>query len=84
MLPRDWRVTMRWDNDFAGKNKRFRWYDLLNDNGGLLGYVREDLEDREFIACINDIRTDNKKFNNLEDAKNFILTYYVVEKLEGT
>ncbi len=75
---------MRWDNDFAGKNKRFRWHDLLDDDGKLLGYVREDLEDHTFIACINSIKTDNKKFNNLEDAKNFILTYYVVEKLEGT
>ena len=75
---------MRWDNDFAGKNKRFRWHDLLNDNGGLLGYVREELENSEFMACINDIRTDSKKFNNLEDAKNFILIHYVLEKLEGT
>ncbi len=82
MLPRDWRVTMRWDNDLAGKNKRYKWHDLLDDDGKLLGYVREDLEDSTFIACINSIKTDNKKFNNLEDAKNFILTYYVVEKLE--
>lgn len=82
-------MTMRWDNDFAGKNKRYRWNDLLDDDGKLLGYVREDLEDSTFIACINSIKTDNKKFDNkkfdnLDDAKNFILTYYVVQKLEGT
>lgn len=75
---------MRWDNDFTSRNKRFRWHDLLDDDGKLLGYVREYLEGSEFIACINDIRTDNKKFSNLEDAKNFILTYYVTQKLEGT
>jgi hypothetical protein len=30
------------------------------------------------------MRTDTKKFDNLEDAKAHIVTYYVTQKLEGT
>lgn len=79
---------MRWDDAFKGGHECYRWYDLLDGDGtetdGLLGYVRENLVDHTFIACINNIKTDNKKFDNLEDAKNFIIAHYVVEKLEGT
>lgn len=75
---------MRWDDDFAGKNKQYTWHDLLDNDEKLLGYVRCTVATNEFVACINSIYTENKKFDNLEDAKNFILTHYVVEKLEGT
>lgn len=79
---------MRWDDAFSGGHECYRWYDLLDGEGtdkdALLGYVRENLVDHTFMACINDRRTDTKKFDNLEDAKNFIIAHYVVEKLEGT
>lgn len=79
---------MRWDDTYQGSHECYRWYDLLAGEGtqhdSLLGYVRENLVDKTFIACINSVTTENKKFDNLEDAKNFILTHYVVEKLEGT
>ena len=80
---------MKWDDAFRGGHECYRWYDLLagdgTENDELLGYVRENLVDHTFIACINDnLKSDNKKFDNLEDAKNFVIAHYVVEKLEGT
>lgn len=79
---------MRWDDAFKGGHECYRWYDLLEGEGtdkdALLGYVRENLTNGEFIACINSVTTGNKKFDSLEDAKNFVITHYVVEKLEGT
>lgn len=79
---------MRWDDTYQGSHECYRWYDLLAGEGTetdpLLGYVRENLVDHTFIACINNLRTENKKFDSLEDAKNFIVAHYVVEKLEGT
>lgn len=79
---------MRWDDAFNGGHECYRWYDLLEGEGtdkdGLLGYVRENLVDKTFMACINSATTKNKKFDNLEDAKNFIIAHYVVEKLEGS
>lgn len=78
---------MRWDDTYQGSHECYRWYDLLQGEGtdadALLGYVRENLVDHTFIACINSITTENKKFDNLEDAKNFVIAHYVVEKLEG-
>lgn len=79
---------MRWDDEFKGGNECYRWYDLLagegTDTDELLGYVRENLVDRTFIAHINDPVGSNKKFDNLEDAKNHVIAYYVTQKLEGT
>lgn len=79
---------MRWDDAFQGGHEYYRWYDLLEGEGtdkdGLLGYVRENLVDHTFVAQINSsYRSTSKKFDNLEDAKNFIIAHYVVEKLEG-
>lgn len=78
---------MRWDDSFTGGHECYRWYDLLEGEGtetdGLLGYVRENLVDHTFMACINNKTSPSKKFDNLEDAKNFIIAHYVVEKLEG-
>jgi hypothetical protein len=80
---------MRWDDAFKGGHECYRWYDLLEGEGTetdpLLGYVRENLVDHTFIAQINSgvYRNTSKKFDNLEDAKNFIIAHYVVEKLEG-
>ena len=79
---------MRWDETYQGSHECYRWYDLLEGEGtdkdALLGYVRENLVDKSFMACINTATAPTKKFDNLDDAKNHILTYYVVEKLEGT
>lgn len=78
---------MRWDDAFKGSHECCKWYDLLDGEGtetdALLGYVRENLVDRTFMACINNRASPTKKFDNLEDAKNFIIAHYVVEKLEG-
>ena len=78
---------MRWDDTYKGSRKCYEWHDLLagdgTDKDELLGYVRHTIHNGEFVACINDIRTDTKKFNNLEDAKAHIVTYYVTQKLEG-
>ena len=78
---------MRWDDTYQGGHECYRWYDLLDGEGtetdGLLGYVRENLVDHTFISVINASAAAQKKFDNLEDAKAHILTYYVVEKLEG-
>ena len=79
---------MRWDDTYQGSHECYRWHDLLagegTDKDELLGYVRENLVNGEFIAQINDRTQMSKKFNNLEDAKAHIITYYVTQKLEGT
>ena len=79
---------MRWDDAFKGGHECYRWHDLLNGDGTdtdeLLGYVRENLVDNTFIAQINDRMQPTAKFSNLEDAKNHVIAYYVVQKLEGT
>ena len=79
---------MRWDDAFKCGHECYKWYDLLagegTDKDELLGYVRENVVDHTFMACINDRRSDTKKFNNLEDAKAHVVTYYVAQKLEGT
>ena len=79
---------MRWDDAFKGGHECYLWYDLLAGEGTqtdeLLGYVRENLVNGEFIAQINDKTQMSKKFDNLEDAKAHIVTYYVTQKLEGT
>jgi len=78
---------MRWDDEFKGGHECYTWHDLLTGEGTdkdkLLGYVRSNLTNGEFLACINDMRSDTKKFNNLEDAKAHIVAYYVTQKLEG-
>ncbi len=74
---------MKWDDTYEGAHKQYTWHDLLDDDEKLLGYVRCTMATNEFIACINSMHTENKKFDNLEDAKNFVITHYVVEKLEG-
>jgi hypothetical protein len=79
---------MRWDDTYQGSRGCYEWHDLLagdgTDKDELLGYVRHTIGNGEFMAIINDMRTDTKKFNNLEDAKAHIVTYYVTQKLEGT
>jgi hypothetical protein len=64
---------MKWDDTYQGRNKCYIWHDLLAGDGTdkdfLLGYVRHNITNGEFMACINDIRTDTTKFDNLEDAK---------------
>lgn len=79
---------MKWDDAFTGGKGCYRWYDLLAGGGldtdALLGYVRENVVDNTFIAQINEGGQPTKKFNNLEDAKAYIIAYYVVQKLEGT
>lgn len=78
---------MKWDDAFKGGHECYRWYDLLagegTDTDELLGYVRENLVDRTFIAQINERAQQTMKFNNLEDAKNHVIAYYVTQKLEG-
>jgi hypothetical protein len=79
---------MRWDDAFKGGHECYLWYDLLAGEGTqtdeLLGYVRENLVNGEFIAQIADNNQPSQKFDNLEDAKAHIVTYYVTQKLEGT
>ena len=79
---------MRWDDAFKGGHGYYKWHDLLAGEGtetdGLMGYVRENLVNGEFIAQINDRTQMSEKFDNLEDAKAHIVTYYVTQKLEGT
>jgi hypothetical protein len=78
---------MRWDDAFKGGHECYLWYDLLAGEGTqtdeLLGYVRENLVNGEFIAQIADNNQPSQKFDNLEDAKAHIVTYYVTQKLEG-
>ena len=80
---------MKWDDSFTGGHECYRWYDLLagdgTENDVMLGYVRENLVDKTFIAQINDrhITQTTKRFLTLEDAKAHVVTYYVTQKLEG-
>jgi hypothetical protein len=78
---------MRWDDTYQGGHECYKWHDLMDGEGtetdGLLGYVRENIVDHTFIAVINDNGGAQKKFDNLEDAKAHIVTYYVAQKLEG-
>jgi hypothetical protein len=79
---------MRWDDTYQGVKNHFKWHDLLDGEGTnedrLLGYVRQNFTNGEFMACVNDPIGSSKKFNNLEDAKAHIVAYYVAQKLEGT
>jgi hypothetical protein len=79
-------ARMRWDDTYQGSHECYKWHDLLagegTENDALLGYVRENLVDRTFMACINANAGRNEQFNNLEDAKAHIVAYYVLEKLE--
>lgn len=75
---------MRWDDTYEGAHGHYKWHDLLEDNGGLLGYVRHTMSTTSYIAQINERHQPTKKFDNLEDAKNHIIAYYVTQKLEGT
>jgi hypothetical protein len=78
---------MRWDDTYQGSHECYAWHDLLagegTDKDELLGYVRHNITNGEFIAVINENGGIQKKFNNLEDAKAHIVTYYVTQKLEG-
>jgi hypothetical protein len=78
---------MRWDDTYKGGHECYKWYDLLDGEGTdkdeLLGYVRENLVNGEFVAVINENGGAQKKFDNLEDAKAHIVAYYVTQKLEG-
>ena len=78
---------MRWDDALKGGHECYQWHDLLAGEGAdkdeLLGYVRENLVNGEFMACINENGGIQKKFDNLEDAKAHIVAYYVTQKLEG-
>jgi hypothetical protein len=78
---------MRWDDTYKGGHECYAWHDLLagegTDKDVLLGYVRENITNGEFVAQINDRTQMSKKFNNLEDAKAHIVAYYVTQKLEG-
>ena len=79
---------MKWDDAFTGGHECYRWYDLLagegTENDELLGYVRENLVDKTFIAQINERQQPTAKFSNLEAAKAHVITYYVTQKLEDT
>lgn len=80
---------MKWDDTYKTTEHRYRWHDLMDGEGGedtdaLLGYVREDIIDHIFVSVINDHGGPSKKFDNLEAAKAHIVTYYVLQKLEGT
>jgi hypothetical protein len=78
---------MRWDDTYEGSHGFYKWHDLLAGDGtetdGLMGYIREDLTKGDFVAVINEGLSAQAKFNNLEDAKAYIITYYVTKKLEG-
>jgi hypothetical protein len=78
---------MRWDDTYKGGHECYARYDLLagegTDKDELLGYVRENITNGEFIAQINDRTQMSKKFKYLEDAKAHIVAYYVTQKLEG-
>jgi len=80
-------ARMRWDDTYEGGHGFYKWYDLLagdgTDKDALLGYVRENLVNGEFIAQINDRLQPTQKFDNLKDAKAHIIAYYVTQKLEG-
>jgi hypothetical protein len=80
---------MKWDDStYKTNNQLYKWHDLLagegTDKDGLLGYVRQNHTNGEFIAVINENGGAQKKFDNLEDAKAHIVTYSVTQKLEGT
>jgi hypothetical protein len=79
---------MRWDDTYDDRHGFYKWHDLLagdgTDKDALLGYIREDLTKCDFMAVINEGLSTQAKFDNLEDAKAHIVTYYVTQKLEGT
>ena len=79
---------MRWDDTYETNHNCYKWHDLLEGEGidtdKLLGYVRHNITNGDFLACINDPIGTSKKFDNLEDAKAHIVAYYVTQKLEGT
>ena len=75
---------MKWDDTYQGAHECYKWHDLIADDERLLGYVRHTKGTNEFLACINTPIGGTKLFDNLEDAKNHILAYYVTQKLEGT
>ena len=79
---------MKWDDTYKGSPECYQWHDLLagdgTDTDELLGYVRENITNGEFIAVINENGGIQKKFKYLEDAKAHIITYYVTQKLEDT
>ena len=79
---------MKWGDLSQGSHECYKWHDLLagegTDKDELLGYVRENFTNGEFIAVTNENGGIQKKFNNIEDAKAHIVTYYVTQKLEGT
>lgn len=78
---------MRWYDALKGGHEWYKWYDLMAGEGldtdELLGHVRENLVDHTFEATVNERWHSSKKFDNLEDAKNHIIAYYVTQKLEG-
>jgi hypothetical protein len=78
---------MRWDDAFKGGHECYKWHDLMDGEGAdddqLLGYVRENIVAKNFIACINEGGMPNEQFDTLEDAKAHIVAYYVAQKLEG-
>lgn len=74
---------MKWDDTCSSNPDKYRWYDLIADNDGLLGYIRHSLDEGIYTAVINDHGGPTAKFDNLQDAKGHIIAYYVAQKLEG-
>jgi hypothetical protein len=71
--------TWTWEHIF--------FHDLLDDEGNLLGYVREDNRpDHGFtpMTNINEGRAQFPTQSTLKDAKALLTTHFVLKKLEDT
>lgn len=75
-------MTWRWDDSYKGAAAHYTWYDLL-DKDDLLGYVRKSVGANVFMANINETPQVRATFDNLEEAKGFIVAHYVALKLES-
>lgn len=85
---------MRWAaKRHAGAPGTWTWehiffYDLLDDEGNLLGYVREDNRpDHGFTPYTNQVERTNPRAqfptqSTLKDAKALLTTHFVLKKLE--
>lgn len=69
--------------------ENIKFYDLLDDDKTLLGYVREDKRDQMFMAIVNTShlsvpRAPFPVVATLEEAKAQLIHHFVLQRLEDT
>lgn len=79
---------MHWKKFTAGKpsswvHDEYRFHDLLDDDESLLGFVRESVTNREFVAHANNNHSSPLgKTDNLDEAKAMLIAHLVKERLD--